>query len=245
MFNAAEKLAVQSWCFRAFKPLDQLIAQVKAIGLKRIELCGVHADFNNEATFDNVLATFKNAGVQIASIGVQRFAAAPVEESWFKFAKAAGATMISTTFALDKMPDCIPHAIKLADKYDIDLGIHNHGGYDWLGNETMIAHILKHNSPRLGLCIDSAWCLDAGHDPVIWAEKFADRLYGTHIKDFIFHRNGKGEDVVVGEGNLNLANYIKLIAANPKCRAITLEYEGDENNPGPKLKECVAKIAAC
>ncbi len=244
MFDVTNKLAVQSWCFRAFKPLPDLIHQIKAIGLKRVELCGVHAEFGDEAKFESVLGTFKDAGVKVASIGVQYFQGVPDEEKWFKFAKQAGATMISTSFSLEAFPDVLPTTAKLAEKYDLNLGIHNHGGYDWLGNEAMLTYVLKNNSPRIGMCIDSAWALQAGQNPVKWAEKFNDRLFGVHIKDFVFGRDGKPEDVVVGTGNLKLAEFMALVNKAPKCQAITLEYEGDENNPGPKLKECVERIAA-
>ncbi len=242
MFNVSANLGVQSWCFREFKPLDALIAQVKAIGLSRIEVCGVHADFDNESTFAGTINTFKNAGVTITSIGVQGFKGDPKEEKWFAFAKQAGCTMISTTFNVDAYPACVRATEKLADKYDLVMGIHNHGGYDWLGNEQMLTHVLKNSSPRIGMCIDTAWAMQAGIDPIKMTEKYIDRLYGVHIKDFTFLPTGKGEDVVVGTGNLKLKELLALIQKAPKCKAITLEYEGDEKNPGPKLKECVDKI---
>ena len=124
------------------------------------------------------------------------------------------------------------------------LGIHNHGGYDWLGNATMLQHTLKNTGERIGLCIDSAWCLQSKEDPVKWAERFNSRLYGVHIKDFVFKPTGKHEDVVVGTGNLKLPEFMKLSLKAPKVVAVTLEYEGDIENPGPKLRECVEKIAA-
>src|SRR5690348_6680840 len=66
MFNVQSQLAVQSYCYRNFKAVDALIGQIKALGLKRTELCAVHADFGNEAGFEGVLSQFKNAGIQIA-----------------------------------------------------------------------------------------------------------------------------------------------------------------------------------
>jgi inosose dehydratase len=245
MFDVKKQLAVQSYCFRHFKAVDALIAQIKGIGLARTELCGVHVDFNNEATFDAALAQFKQAGIQIGSIGVQGFKGDTAsEEKWFRFCKLAGAKMISATFNVDSVPGSYRAAEHLAEKYDMTLGIHNHGGYNWLGNSGMLQHVLKNTSERIGLCIDSAWCLQSGEDPVEWAEKFNARLYGVHVKDFIFQRNGKPEDVVVGTGNLKLPEFMKLALKAPKLAAVTLEYEGAKENPGPQLKECVEKIAA-
>ena len=67
----AEKLAVQSYCFRHFKSNEEVAAKVRDIGLNSIELCGVHADFTKDADFDRVIRAYKDAQVAIVSIGVQ------------------------------------------------------------------------------------------------------------------------------------------------------------------------------
>ena len=246
MLDVKAQLGVQSWCFRNFKTPAALIEQVKGIGLSRVEVCAVHADFNNESSFEGTIAEFKNADVQITSIGVQTFTGnEKTEENWFKFCKMAGAKMISATFDVATVPQSYRVAEKLAEKYDVVVGIHNHGGYDWLGNGMMLKHAFGYTSERIGLCIDSAWCLQAGEDPVKWAaETFARRLYSTHIKDFIFHRDGKPEDVVVGTGNLRLKEFLAAVMKSSRLAAVTLEYEGDVENPGPKLRECVERVAA-
>lgn len=48
MNDIKNNIAVQSWCFRAFKPVPQLIEQLKKVGANATELCGVHCDFNDE-----------------------------------------------------------------------------------------------------------------------------------------------------------------------------------------------------
>ncbi|MCL2647252.1 MAG: sugar phosphate isomerase/epimerase [Phycisphaerales bacterium] len=243
MFDVAKELAVQSYCFRHFKTIDGLIAQTKEIGLSRVELCEVHFDFNNEAIFEPTAEQFKKAGVQVSSIGVQGFKGDLInEEKWFRFCKLAGAKMISASFNINSVPVSYKLAEALAEKYDLVLGIHNHGGYAWMGNSTMLDYVLRNTGPRMGLCIDSAWCMHAGEDPLKWAERFNERLFGVHVKDFVFDRAGKGEDVVVGTGNLKLPEFMKLVLKAPKLTAVMLEYEGDRENPGPKLRECVAKI---
>jgi len=85
--------------------------------------------------------------------------------------------------------------------------------------------------------------MQAGEDPIKTADRFADRLYGVHIKDFTFLPTGKGEDVVVGTGNLNLPELMKIVTGKARsCKCVTLEYERDVQNPGPKLKECVDQV---
>ncbi len=243
MFNVEKNLAVQSWCFRNFKTVEALLEQTKKIGLSRVELCAIHADFNDPAKSDGVIEQFKKAGVQITSIGVQTFCNNEAQEDkWLQFAKKAGCKMISAAFDPFKQPECFQTAEKLAEKYDINLGIHNHGGHDWLGSTQTLDYVFKKTGPRIGLCLDTAWMMAAGEDPIKAAERFKHKLYGAHIKDFVFDRAGKPEDVVVGTGNLNLKALLAIINEQPKCQSVTLEYEGDESNPGPKLKECVEKI---
>lgn len=233
MAISVDKLGVQSWCFRAFKDVDALIAQVLAIGLKRIELCGVHADLSNPAAFEAVAEKFKTAGVAISSIGVQYFDGdLAKEENWFKVARRAGASMISTSLQIAKFPAHFADMATLADKYDINLGIHNHGGYDWLGNQNMLDYIFKSHSPRIGLCLDTAWCLQAGEDPLKSVEKFSDRLYGVHIKDFIFNRAGKPEDVVVGTGNLKLTEFLCLSPRPRIAKRSRWSTRGTSRTPG-------------
>jgi sugar phosphate isomerase/epimerase len=244
MYDLTNNLAVQSYCFRNFTAIPDLIAQIKALGLTRTELCGVHIDFNKPETHPAILQQFKDAGIQIASIGVNYFHGDPQEEGWFEFAKAAGASMISTHFVLGKIPAVFDTCARLAEQYDINLGIHNHGGYDWLGNVAMIEHLLKHLHPRIGLCLDTAWCLQAAGNPVEWAEKFRGRLYGLHIKDFVFDRAGKWSDVIVGTGNLDLPAFLKAALDAPKLSAVTLEFEGKPENPGPELQQCIAAVRA-
>jgi sugar phosphate isomerase/epimerase len=244
MYDLTRNLAVQSYCFRHYTAIPDLIGQIRKLGLTRTELCAVHADFNAPASFPGILKQFREAGIQIASIGVQYFHGDPQEEHWFDFARQAGASMISTHFVLAKIPAVFDTCAKLAEKYDLQLGIHNHGGYDWLGNVAMLEHLLKNLHPRIGLCIDTAWCLQAAGNPVEWAEKFRDKLFGIHLKDFVFDRAGKWADTIVGKGNLDLAGFLKSALAAPHLTAVTLEFEGKPVDPGPELQQCIAAVRA-
>jgi len=243
MFDVCTDLAIQSWCFRKFKPVDDLIAQIKKIGLSRVELCGVHANFNDEATFDPTIAKFKAAGITLSGMGVQTFTGEPGDEKWFIFAQKAGIKMISSSFKLESQPESILKSDFLAQKYGINLGIHNHGGADWLGSPHMLSYVLSKTSPRVGLCLDTAWMLQSGEDPLKMAEKFAPRIYGLHIKDFAFERSGKYDDVIVGTGSLPLAAIMNVaLTKPPQPCACTLEYEAEPDNPAAKLIECVTAI---
>jgi inosose dehydratase len=239
MSTLFSQTGIQSWCFRHFEDNATVAQLIKKCGLARVELCGVHADFNKPETFAAVIDAYMKEGVQIGSIGVEGFRNNPaVEERRFEFCKAAGAKVISCDFDVAAMPDCLPAAVKLADKYDMRLAIHNHGGRHWLGSARMLEHIVKNSSERIGVCLDTAWALDSGEDPVAMVEQLGKRVYGIHLKDFIFDRARRPEDVVIGEGNLDLPRLLETLAAVGFNGSSVIEYEGDVENPVPALCRC-------
>lgn len=231
---------VQSYCFREFKDNVHVAASVKEIGLSRIEVCAVHADFNDPSTFAVSIAPYADAGVEIVSLGVQTFQGdEATERKWFECAQQAGAKFISAHFRVESFMQAIPIAMKLAAEFDIRLAIHCHGGYQFGGSLDVLNHLLEISDERIGICLDTAWCLQSGGNPVQWVEKFADRLYGVHYKDFEFDKQGKWKDVIVGAGALDLPALCDALTAVNFAGYAVLEYEADAVNPVPALKQCV------
>ncbi len=76
MNHIEKNLGVQSYCFRHFTDNSTVAQKVRGIGLDKIELCAVHADFNTPDKFGDVVRIYADAGVKIVSIGVQTFAGA-------------------------------------------------------------------------------------------------------------------------------------------------------------------------
>ena len=91
-----------------------------------------------------------------------------------------------------------------ADEFGIRIGIHCHGGYMFGGSYDVMKHLLETSGDRVGLNIDTAWCMQIGPrlgKPIEWArDRFKGRVKGVHYKDFVFGRDGSWQDVVVGEG---------------------------------------------
>lgn len=245
--DVGQELGVQSYCFRNFKENARAAELVKECGLTKIEICAVHVDFQAPGEFDRAISTYKDAGVGIVSTGVNRVCGEEAKDrNLFEFCKSAGAKFMSVDFPIDAAGHCLAAAEKLADEYDIRLGIHNHGSRHWLGCADALQWVFKQTGERIGLCLDTAWALHSREDPIALAEKFADRLYGVHVKDFVFDRAGRHEDVVVGTGNLDLAKLIETMKAGGFDGCVVLEYEGDVENPVPALRKCVQAVrAAC
>lgn len=234
---------IQSWCFRHFKTVAAFATELKKTGVNAAEVCGVQVDFNKPETFDEAIAQFKDAGVNILSIGVQRVEGKAEERNYFEFCRKAGCKFMSISFPPTAMWDGLRQVEKLAEEYDLRLGIHNHGGYDWLGNSVILDYIFKNTSDCIGLTIDTAWAIDAGQNPVEMVEKFGHRLYGVHVKDFTYTPDRKPHDVVIGTGNLDLPAFMQALKKVNFKGYTVIEYEADVENPVPALTDCVKRLA--
>jgi sugar phosphate isomerase/epimerase len=240
-----QPIAVQSWCYRHFNALPELLTQIKATGVSATELCGVHAIFTDPASAQGVMEQLQKANVSLVSIGVEALTGdAGTDRPRFEWCKAAGVKNMSITFPPAALYDGLKNIDKMAEQYDMKLGIHNHGGYDWLGNKTILKHVFSKTSERIGLFMDTAWALAARQDPINWVTEFAPRMYGLHVKDFVFDRAGKPADVIIGSGNLDLPKLVAGLKQIKFSGPLVIEYEGDVENPVPALVQCVQKLKA-
>jgi len=243
MLDVGKDLAVQSFCFRGFKKNSEVAECVKQCGLSKLELSGAHVDFSDSSACKAALNVYRDAGIDIVSIGVAGLWY-DVEKGIpaFEFAAAAGIQCVGTDFTPDAIWDGFHRAEELADKYDLNLAIHNHGGRHWLGNTTMLKAVFANTGPRIGLELDTAWALDAGEDPVAMVKEFGDRLYGIHLKDFVFDRARKPEDVSVGSGVLDVPGLFAALREIDFNGVAVLEYEGDVDDPVPAVTRCVEAV---
>jgi sugar phosphate isomerase/epimerase len=242
MSTPARHFGVQSYCFRNYKTNLEVAQKVRKIGLDRVEVCGVHADFNDQKGWQEAIRTYQDEGVEIISIGVQTFHGEDRERDWFQAAAAAGAKHISAHFGLPTYQTAIPKVQEWCREFGVRVGIHCHGGYMFGGSPDVLEHLIKLGTPEIGLWIDTAWAMQIGPhqgNPVAWVEKFAGKIYGVHYKDFVFESNAQWRDVVVGEGTLNLPAFVEALDKHGFDGVAVIEYEGDVENPVPALTRCV------
>lgn len=237
---SGDSLAIQSWCFRGLGSAQEIIAALKACGVSRVELCDLHINpFSPD--YPRVARQYADAGITIAGYGVHGFDG-DVEKSRkvFEMARALGLRAITGTFSPPDLPSIEP----LCQEYDMRLAIHNHGRLDIFGTPFSLQQIFRQSSPYIGLCLDTGWMLDCGVDPIEVAKTFRDRLYALHVKDFVFDRAGRPQDTISGEGNLDLAALAAFLVETEFDGDITLEYEGDVDNPIPATRTCVEAVRA-
>ena len=246
--SAARDFGVQSFCFRNFKDNKTVAELTKKIGVNKIELCAIHADFDDVDAFKRVLDIYHKADVEVVSIGVQTFVGDVArEKKWFQCAKAAGAKHISAHFTVGTFNDAVPKAAKLCDQFGIRLGIHCHGGYMFGGSPDVLEYLIKLGGKNFGMNIDTAWCMQIGPygDPINWVrEKFKGKIFSVHYKDVVFDKRARWTDVVVGTGNLDLPKFVKALDETGFNGMAVIEYEADPDDPVPALTKCVKKMRA-
>lgn len=66
---------------------------------------------------------------------------------------------------------------------------------------------------------------------------FADRVYGIHFKDV----NKDGHEVAIGEGELDIPRFLETLKRIGYSYPITLQAEGNPEDPMPYLKKCLEK----
>lgn len=232
-------LGIQSWSLRGLEDSNKdVIKALKECNIDCLEITGAHVDFKNPIEVDEVIALYKDNNITLTSCGVCSFSNDETENRYiFDFAKKAGIKAISAYIEMDAFDICE----KLCKEYDIKLALHNHGKKDAYGTFEKIDAAITKSSKNIGLCIDLAWMMDAGHDPVEALKRYEGRVYGIHFKDFIMKEDGV-EEVVLGIGDLDLKSCVNVIKNTDTILYASIEYEENDKNPIPDIKKCIVAV---
>ena len=186
--SARRDLAIQTYCLRGFTDSRVVARKVADLGLAHVELAGNHAGDTDP---------FLEAGIGIVSTGVERLAGdADAMRATLDLARRLGVGLVSVDFPPAFSPEAFRTAERVAGEMGLRLAVHNHGGGHWLGSQAMLELLLRSTGPEIGVMLDTAWAIDARADPVELARLAGDRLYGVHVKDFVYregtrsHRRG-------------------------------------------------------
>lgn len=240
-----ENLGIQSFCFRTVKTARELSPILQELNLNQLEVCAVHADFNDLDSWKQEVDIYRDHGIDIISIGVQTFTGKDQERTWFEAAALAGARHISAHFKVDSFTSAVPRVQAWCREFEIEVGIHNHGGYSFGGQPDVVEHLIALGAPEIGLCLDTAWCQQIGPrfgDPLEWVKRFGPHLKAYHLKDFRFEKNGQWVDSVIGEGILDTEAFLQAVDDAKFNGLAILEYEGNPDDPVPSIRTCLEKL---
>jgi sugar phosphate isomerase/epimerase len=137
---------------------------------------------------------------------------------------------------------------RLAEEYDMKIGMHNHGPGGILSDIETIGKILKPYSQRVGLCVDTGHYLRLPLNPIEVMEAFSERVHAVHLRDMdpdkdpIKGDEGNYVEHIVGEGPLDLEGVLKLLLDWEYQGTICLEYKPNADNPMPDLRVALDHI---
>lgn len=159
----------------------------------------------------------------------------------FELAKLLGVRNLSAA----PTPDAFASVEKLVEEFDIRIAIHNHGPSSGYPTTQALADALKSRHPHIGVCLDTGHSLRSGEDPVEAVRILKGRIFGIHLKD-VAEMKEKTESVVLGKGHLDVAAFFRALkqAELPSDAAMSLEFEGEPDNPLPSIRECLEVASA-
>jgi len=236
--NPGLKLGVASYSLRHF-PREQAIEMTKALGAPYINFKSMHLPY--EATAAEIAEARRQvaaAGLQIVGGGMITFDVDTDDgvQKYFDYAKAAGMPLIVMTCK----PAVLPRVEKFAKRYDIKAAIHNHGPEDPdFPSPYEALKAVRRMDPRMGLCIDIGHTVRTGTDVVKAVADAGARLLDMHAKD-LRDLKDKDSQCIVGEGKIPIPQLFRQLEKMRYDGYVNLEYEVDENDPMPGMKQSFA-----
>ena len=237
------KMGLQSYSLRGLTEPSgradraKALAASKKLGVHYWEAYPAHVPMDlGPAALEAIKQEVQDAGVAIVAYGVVPFGKdADANRRTFEFAKRLGISYLSA----DPDPASFDDLDKLVEKYDVAIGIHNHGpGHRYAKIET-IASAIKDHHPKIGCCVDTGHFLRSKIDPVDAVEAFGTRVYGVHLKDV----KDATTFTVLGKGDLRTVELLKVLARNKYNYCLAIEYEENANDPVDDIKACLAEAA--
>lgn len=236
--NPGLKLGVASYSLRHF-PREKAIEMTKALGAPYINFKSMHLPYDaSAAEIAEARRQVAAAGLQIVGGGMITFDVDTDDgvQKYFDYARAAGMPLIVMTCK----PAVLPRVEKFAKRYDIKAAIHNHGPEDAdFPSPYEALKAVRKMDPRMGLCIDIGHTVRTGTDVVKAVADAGPRLLDMHAKD-LRDLKDKESQCIVGEGNIPIPELFRRLEKMRYRGYVNLEYEIDENDPMPGMKQSFA-----
>ena len=237
--HKVEKLVFQvgiaGYTFHKFN-VEQSILMMKRVGVSNLSIKDFHLPLDsNQELIGAVLSQFKNAGIDIYTVGVIYMKSKEEVDKAFNYAKNVGVEMIVGVPTYDLL-DYTENKIK---ETNIKVAIHNHGPEDKSYPSPKDAfERIKNRDPRMGLCIDIGHSMRAGMPPEKAILDFKDRLFDLHIKD-VDRAAKDAEAIELGRGIINIPAVVDSLRKINYQGICSIEYEKDMSDPLPGIAESI------
>lgn len=223
------KLGAQAYTFRLYS-FFEAVQKIDSCQLRYVEaypgqqigagISGTMGPDMDQATRKLVLKMLKDQKVKLVAFGVT---GGKTEADWirlFDFCRDMGIHTITSE------PDekDIPLLSRLADRYAINVAIHNHPDPAHYWNPEVVLRAIRGQSKRIGACADIGHWVRSGLDPVESLKKLEGHILHAHMKD-LNEKSKAAHDVHWGEGVCNIPGVIAELKRQNFKGAISAEYE--------------------
>ncbi len=217
---------------------DQLLAACKEADIHHVTLKDMHMPMTDTPEqLKAACAKLSAAGITIMGGGVITMKKDEVQvRKAFEYARTCGFPVIVAS----PEPDALDLVEAMIKEFDIRVAIHNHGPEDkvYKTPQDVLDHVKKRDK-RLGACMDIGHTVRAGGDPIKSAIACGPRLFDLHMKDLRVITD-KGSQVEVGRGAIDIVGLCKTLLKMKFAGHVALEYEINNDNPLPGIKESLA-----
>lgn len=239
------KLSMQSYTFHLFTVVES-IDKTSQLGVKYIEIYPGQklGGALGEELFDYslsaekrkaVLDYAKSKGVTIVSAGVFT----PKTEEWekiFSFAKAMKLEFINAEPAHADW-DLVE---RLSKQYKIKVAVHNHPSEESYWKPEVLLNDIRDRSNLLGSSADVGHFKRMGLEPISCLKQLEGRVIALHFKDIAPQGTENTlEDVVWGQGVLNVKGMLEKLKRQKFKGYFTIEYEANWENNLPQIKQSI------
>lgn len=239
-------VGVQSYTFRNFRKLEDVLSRIQELGLHFVEFYNGHIPLDSsEADINAARALCFRHGVTPIAFGVEGFTKDhQANRRKFEFARKLGVRYLSA----DPHPDSFDSLDRLVAEFGIGIAIHPHGPagkqmlHRWYSAEVILKAVESRHR-LIGTCLDTGHLIRCAQDPfnrkldpALQVRHMAARNFGLHLKD---HDNAKRTDVVFGRGVLNVGEVLRALKDARFQGYISIEYEANPQNPSPDVRACL------
>jgi len=197
------------------------IAHTRALGIGNLELHDGHLPRDSSpAALGAAREAFKTAGIAPKGVYIHdaftetEAVARPI----FQYAKTVGFGYING----GPRPEALAVIDRLVPEYGTRIAIHNHGPKSRYETIEDVMAVLRAHA-NISACVDIGHFARSKVDPVAAIRTIGRRAIAVHVKDI----NATGDNVVVGQGTIDIPGVFAALKATGFDGLLVLEYEGD------------------
>lgn len=228
------KLGVQAYTFHNFT-FSETLSKMQQLGLKYVEvyfgqelgggLNGVMDYHADESLQKKILSMTKSKGIKIVACGVVVCNSLKEWDKLFSFAWHMGIKTITCEPSLDQLA----YVDRLANKYRINIAIHNHPKPSLYWNPGTLMKAINGRSHRIGPCADVGHWKRMGIDPTEALRTCKGRIISLHFKD-VDQDGPDSKDEIWGQGVCNVKKMLKKLKSQHFKGLFSIEYESEDSD---------------